>query len=122
VADLPQTAVATTKSGGDSRCAGGGDGDHVQGHWAIENGLHWCLDVAFREDANRTRDANAGANPGMVRRVAASLLKRDPGKGSIKAKRPSAAMDTTYHEKVLQGFKADSLRWPWCSGKACVSA
>lgn len=41
---------------------------YVRGHWGVENGLHWCLDVAFREDANRTRDTNAGANLGVVRR------------------------------------------------------
>ena len=80
---------------------------YVRGHWGVENGLHWCLDVSFREDANRTRDRNAGANLGMVRRVAASLLKQDKGKGSIKAKMLTAALDTKYLERVLQGFKAD---------------
>ena len=80
---------------------------YVRGHWGVENGLHWCLDVTFREDANRTRDTNAGANLGMIRRVAASLLKPDGGKGSIKAKRLGAALDTEYLERVLQGFKAD---------------
>ena len=80
---------------------------YVRGHWGIENGLHWCLDVTFREDANRTRDANAGANLGVVRRVAASLLKQDPDRGSIKAKRLNAALDEKYLERVLRGFKAD---------------
>jgi predicted transposase YbfD/YdcC len=80
---------------------------YVRGHWGIENGLHWCLDVAFREDANRTRDTNAGANLGVVRRVAASLLKQDKNRGSIKAKRLSAALDTKYLEQVLRGFKAN---------------
>src|SRR5262249_43531002 len=80
---------------------------YVRGHWGVENGLHWCLDVSFREDANRTRDTNAGANLGVIRRVAASLLKQDGAKGSIKAKRLSAALDTKYLERVLQGFKAD---------------
>jgi predicted transposase YbfD/YdcC len=80
---------------------------YVRGHWGVENGLHWCLDVTFREDANRTQDANAGANLGMVRRVAASLLKQDKGKGSIKAKRLSAALDTKYLEQVLRGFQAN---------------
>jgi predicted transposase YbfD/YdcC len=79
----------------------------IRGHWAVENGLHWCLDVSFREDANRTRDANAGANLGVVRRVAASLLKQDPGRGSIKAKRLSAALDEKYLGRVLRGFKAN---------------
>lgn len=77
---------------------------YIRGHWGVENGLHWCLDVSFREDANRTRDTNAGANLGMIRRVAASLLKQDGAKGSIKAKRLGAALDTKYLERVLQGF------------------
>jgi predicted transposase YbfD/YdcC len=80
---------------------------YVRGHWGVENGLHWCLDVTFREDANRTRDTNTGANLGVIRRVAASLLKQDPGKGSIKAKRLNAALDEKYLERVLHGFKAN---------------
>jgi predicted transposase YbfD/YdcC len=79
----------------------------VRGHWGIENGLRWCLDVTFREDSNRTRDANAGANLGAIRRVAASLLMQDPGKGSIKAKRYNAALDGEYLLKVLRGFPQD---------------
>jgi predicted transposase YbfD/YdcC len=79
----------------------------IRGHWGVENGLHWCLDVAFREDANRTRDTTAGANLGVVRRVAASLLKQDPGKGSIKAKRLTAALDEEYLGRALRGFKAN---------------
>ena len=75
----------------------------VRGHWGVENGLHWCLDVAFREDANRTAAGHAGANLGLVRRVAASLLKQDPAKGSIKAKRLRAALDEKFLEQVLQG-------------------
>jgi predicted transposase YbfD/YdcC len=89
------------------RASAGELAGYVRGHWGVENGLHWCLDVSFREDANRTRDTNAGANLGVVRRVAASLLKQDTGKGSIKAKRLNAALDTRYLERVLQGFKAD---------------
>jgi len=82
-------------------------GRHVRGHWGIENGLHWVLDVAFREDDNRTRDRNAGANLGMVRRIAASLLKQAPGKGSIKGRRLHAALDDDYLLQALQGFQAN---------------
>ncbi len=57
----------------------------IRRHWAVENERHWCLDVAFREDANKTAAGYGGANLGLVRRVAASLLKQDSGKGSIKA-------------------------------------
>ncbi|AMV25856.1 Transposase DDE domain protein [Gemmata sp. SH-PL17] len=80
-------------------------GGYVRGHWGVENGLHWCLDIAFREDENRTRDTNAGANLGVVRRVAASLLKQDAKRGSIKAKRLNAAWDQDYLKQILQGFR-----------------
>jgi predicted transposase YbfD/YdcC len=82
-------------------------GRFARGHWRIENGLHWVLDVAFREDANRTRDKNAGANLAFVPRLAASLLKRSPDQGSIRAKRLNAALDETYLLKILQGLQAD---------------
>ena len=76
----------------------------IRDHWGIENGLHWTLDVAFREDGNRTRSRNAGANLGLLRRAAVSLLKQDARKGSIKAKRLNAALDKNYLLRVLQGF------------------
>jgi predicted transposase YbfD/YdcC len=80
-------------------------GRFVRGHWGIENGLHWVLDVAFREDANRTREKNAGANLGIVRRLAASLLKQMPDKGSIHTKRLNAALDHDYLLKALAAFQ-----------------
>lgn len=36
--------------------------DSVRKHWAIENQLHWCLDVVFREDASRARKDNSPLN------------------------------------------------------------
>ncbi len=82
-------------------------GNLIRRHWSIENELHWCLDVAFREDGQKTAAGHAGANLGLVRRVAASLLKQDPEKGSIKRKRLTAALDEGYLTQVLQGFTAD---------------
>ncbi len=76
----------------------------MRGHWGVENGLHWVLDVAFGEDGNKTREGHAGANLGLVRRVALSLLRQDAARGSVKAKRFQAALDTGYLLKVLQGF------------------
>ena len=77
----------------------------IRRHWSVENELHWCLDVSFREDDNRTAAGYGGANLGLVRRVAASLLKQDPGRGSIKAKRLQAGWDEGYMMRALQGFK-----------------
>ena len=80
---------------------------YVRGHWGVENGLHWCLHVSFREDQNRTRDTNAGANLGVVRRVATSLLKQDTKRGRLKVKRLNAAWDQDYLKQPLQGFKTN---------------
>jgi predicted transposase YbfD/YdcC len=63
-------------------------GEWVRGHWGVENGLHWVLDVAFGEDDNKTHAGHAGANLGLVRRVALSLLRQDQTRGSVK---PSAS-------------------------------
>jgi predicted transposase YbfD/YdcC len=82
----------------------------VRGHWDIENGLHWVLDVVFREDRSRIRQGNAGANLAMIRRVAVSLLKRVPGKGSGVTKRLKAGWDENYLLQVLQGITACIVR------------
>ena len=76
--------------------------DLVRGHWGIENELHWVLDVAFREDANKTRLGHAGENLAWLRRIALSLLKRTPGKGSIKGKRLTAGWDDGFLSSVLR--------------------
>jgi predicted transposase YbfD/YdcC len=85
-------------------------GGWIRGHWGIENGLHWVLDVVFREDRSRIRAENAGANLAMVRRVAVSLLRRAPGKGSGVTKRLKAGWDESYMQQVLQGITACIVR------------
>ena|SRR5215207_9884245 len=79
----------------------------IRGHWEIENGLHWILDVAFREDESRTRDINAGANLALLRRVAVSMLKRVKAKGSIETRRLIAAWDDEFLLHVLQAIQSD---------------
>jgi predicted transposase YbfD/YdcC len=80
---------------------------YIRNHWGIENGLHWVLDVSFREDDSRTRAGHAAANLGMLRRVAVSLLKRAGTKGSIKTRRMKAGWDDDYLLRVLQGITAE---------------
>jgi predicted transposase YbfD/YdcC len=76
----------------------------VRGHWGIENGMHWVLDVAFREDRNRAREENAQANLGVLRRTAISLLKNTKHlAGSIHCKRQQAGWNLTTMEKILFG-------------------
>jgi len=83
-------------------------GGLARSHWQIENGLHWVLDVAFREDESRTRDAKAGANLALLRRIAVSLLRRADTKGGIHTRRLKAAWDDAFLQQVLKGVPVDS--------------
>lgn len=80
-------------------------GDGLRGHWLIENGLHWQLDVSFSEDANRVQNRNSAANLATVRRIGLGLLKRHADKGSINVKRFQAALDPEFLEQVLRAEK-----------------
>ena len=69
----------------------------VRSHWSIENGLHWVLDTAFREDESRIRAGNAAANFSALRSLALSLLKqRKDVKVGIKIKRSKAGWDDAF--------------------------
>jgi predicted transposase YbfD/YdcC len=78
-------------------------GRALRNHWRIENNLHWQLDVSFDEDSNQTADRQGAANLAMVRKLALTLLKHHPGKGSIRNKRQQAGWDTDFLEEVLRG-------------------
>ena len=74
----------------------------VRNHWGIENGVHWCLDIAFREDESRVRDRQAANNLAVMRHIALNLLKKDTTvKGGIKTKRLVAGWDEDYLANLL---------------------
>jgi len=75
--------------------------ESARGHWAIENGLHWVMDVVFGEDRSRIREGHAAENISFLRRFATSLLKRDTSKSSLKQKRKEAGWDTSFLENLL---------------------
>lgn len=76
----------------------------VKGHWAIENELHWQLDVTFREDHCRIRKGNADVNFRTLRRTALTFLKNEKtAKLGVKNKRLSAGWDEDYLLQVLIG-------------------
>ncbi len=78
-------------------------GTAIRGHWSIENGLHWVLDVVFREDARRVYDRTAAENVAFLNRLALSLLRGDTSKGSLKVKRKRAGWQIPYLAQLL-GF------------------
>jgi predicted transposase YbfD/YdcC len=78
----------------------------VRSHWAVENSLHWILDVSFNEDQSRIRKDNGAENFSILRRIALNLLKNEESaKVGIKNKRLKAGWDNKYLMKVLlKGF------------------
>jgi predicted transposase YbfD/YdcC len=75
----------------------------VRGHWAIENELHWCLDIGFREDDCRVREAKSAENLATLRHIGINLLKQEKScKRGIEGKRKKAGWDESYLLKVLQ--------------------
>jgi predicted transposase YbfD/YdcC len=80
--------------------------ESVRGHWGIENSLHWCLDVTFREDESRLRNRIAADNVAWLKRFAISLLKQQTDKESIAMRRRMAGWNTDYLAQVLGISKA----------------
>jgi predicted transposase YbfD/YdcC len=77
----------------------------VRNHWQIENGLHWVLDMAFREDECRVRKGYGAQNLAVIRHAALNLLKQEKtAKCGVKAKRFKAACDNDYLLRVLAGL------------------
>lgn len=73
----------------------------VRGHWAIENQLHWMLDVVFDEDANRTRKDNAPENLAIMRRLALNVIRSHPAPTSLRQKIKRAGWDDSFLLGVL---------------------
>ena len=73
----------------------------VRSHWAIENSLHWVLDVAFKEDLSRLRAGHGATNMAIVRHFALTLVRQAKDKRSIKTRRKRAGWDTSYLKAIL---------------------
>lgn len=79
----------------------------IRKHWLVENQLHWCLDVSFREDDCRVRKGNAAGNFAIVRHVALNALKNEKSsKVGIKNKRHKAGWGDEYLVKVVEAMQS----------------
>lgn len=76
----------------------------VRAHWAIENRLHWMLDVCFGEDGSMVRKDNAPQNLSLLKKIILNLIRTDttdPVKTSLRQKRKRAAWDDDIRMKML---------------------
>jgi len=75
----------------------------VRAHWSVENRLHWCMDVIFRDDQMRARTGYAAHNLATLKHITLNLIRLDPvkRKGGIKARRLIAATSDSYRVQLL---------------------
>jgi predicted transposase YbfD/YdcC len=74
----------------------------IRTHWEIENRVHWVLDVAMGEDANRTRSGESAQNLALIRKLALNLLRRETTvPAGIAAKQKRAGWDHNYLLRIL---------------------
>jgi predicted transposase YbfD/YdcC len=71
-------------------------GPLVRDHWAVENSLHWILDMVFRDDECRLRTDHAPANFTTLKHMALNLIRRAKTKDSIRLRRKVAAWDDEF--------------------------
>jgi predicted transposase YbfD/YdcC len=76
----------------------------IRSHWAIENSLHWILDMSFGEDQSRIRKENAPQVMSVIRHMALNLLQLTKAKmkrQSIKRLRKMAGWDDGILKTIL---------------------
>ena len=74
----------------------------VRGHWAIENSLHWVLDVTMGEDDCPIYRADAAEILACIRHMGLNMLRAETSrKASVRRKQKIARMSSEYLEKVL---------------------
>jgi len=76
-------------------------GSIVRDHWAVENSLHWVMDMIFRDDECRVRTEHAPANFTTIKHMALNLLRRAPGKDSLRLRRKVAAWDDDFLASLI---------------------
>jgi predicted transposase YbfD/YdcC len=76
-------------------------GPVIRSHWAVENSLHWVMDMIFRDDECRIRTEHAPANFTTLRHIALNLIRKAPGKDSLRLKRKVAAWDDDFLASLI---------------------
>lgn len=77
--------------------------NEVRKHWAIENGLHWVLDVAFREDSWRIRAKALARSLTLLRKIAFNIIRSSNTKGSVRGKIKQAGWNNDFLAQLVFG-------------------
>jgi predicted transposase YbfD/YdcC len=76
-------------------------GPVIRSHWGVENSLHWIMDMLFRDDECRIRTDHAPANFTTIKHMAQNLIRRAPGKDSMRVRRKVAAWDDDFLASLI---------------------
>ena len=76
-------------------------GPVIRSHWAVENSLHWVLDMIFRDDECRVRTDHAPANFTTIKHIAHNLLRTASSKDSLRLRRKVAAWDDNFLASLI---------------------
>lgn len=73
----------------------------IRSHWAIENSLHWVLDVTFGDDQSRLRTGHGAKNMAVVRHFAINLIRTIKDNKSVRLRRKCATWNPEYLATIL---------------------
>jgi predicted transposase YbfD/YdcC len=76
-------------------------GPFIRGHWTVENSLHWIPGMVFRDDEYRVRTDHAPANLTTIKHMALNLIRRAPGKDSMRLRRKAATWDDDFLAAII---------------------
>ena len=76
-------------------------GDVARAHWAVENSLHWTLDVTMNEDQTRNRLDNGPNNLAVLRHMALNILNSQKSKISTRRKVKRAGWNNAFLANLL---------------------
>lgn len=79
-------------------------GKAIRRHWAVENNLHWTLDMVFKEDNSLKKKGNSPLNYNIIAKMALNIIERETeSKISKPQKRRRAALDDEFRSMLLAG-------------------
>ena len=72
----------------------------IRSHWMVES-MHWVMDMVFRDDECRVRTEHAPANFTTIKHMAHNLIRKAPGKDSLRVRRKVAAWDDDFLASLI---------------------